>query len=274
MSAILKIADRFELGVFLSQGGMGRVYQGLDTHTGELVAVKYLKPEILADNPDLLTRFVAEGTILSALNHPNIVKFLAMAEADGQHYLVMEYVAGGSLAELLKSPEELGLARSLDIALDLADALTRTHRLNMLHRDLKPTNVLLAADGTPRLTDFGVARWGQSAITQPDQVVGTLAYLSPEALRGEVLDERSDLWAFGVILFEMLTGTHPFPAATAAAQITAILFEPLPDLESLRPDLPVALIDLVNRLLEKHRQRRLFHDRLGARDLGWPGSRA
>jgi predicted ATPase/tetratricopeptide (TPR) repeat protein/tRNA A-37 threonylcarbamoyl transferase component Bud32 len=262
-----RIADRFEIEEYISQGGMGAVYRGLDIHSGQAVAIKRLRAEVVADNPDLIARFEREGEILRALNHPNIVKILATAQAEGQHYLVMEYVGGGSLADLLREQPQLDIRRALDIALDLSDALTRTHRLDVLHRDLKPANVLIAEDGTPRLTDFGVARLGKSDLTGADQMVGTVAYLSPEALNGEPLDERADIWAFGVVLFEMLAGKRPFEGANLAEQIKAILSDPVPDLEALRPDIPVALVDLVYRMLDKDRRQRISSVRLAGAEL-------
>src|SRR5260221_166029 len=261
------IANRFEIGEYISQGGMGTVYRGLDRQTSQAVAIKHLKPDVIADDPDLITRFEREGEILRSLNHPNIVKMLAMAHTDGQHYLIMEYVGGVSLAELLHPQPQLSIRRALDIALDLSDALTRTHRLNILHRDLKPANVLVAEDGTPRLTDFGVARQGKSELTGVDRLVGTAAYLSPQALNGETLDERADSWAFGIMLFEMLAGRRPFEGDTFVSQMKGILTDPIPDLETLRPDLPVALVDLVYRMLEKDRQQRISSVRLVGAEL-------
>jgi predicted ATPase len=261
------VGNRYELTEKIGVGGMGIVYRGSDTQTGQLVAIKELKVDVIQDNPELIARFAREGEILRALNHANIVKLLAMLEDTGKQYLVMEFVAGGSLAEMLSRSKKLDTARVLNIALDLADALTRTHRLNILHRDLKPANVLMAEDGTPRLTDFGVAKWGNSALTLENHLVGTLGYLSPEALNGESLDERSDLWAFGVMMFEMLTGKHPFPAEHFGAQIAAILLNPLPDLEDLSPDSPIALVDLVYRMLEKDRHRRISSARLIGAEL-------
>src|SRR5215813_2838993 len=160
------IANRFELGDFLSQGGMGTVYRGRDAQTGETIAIKQLKPELVDNTSELLQRFIREGEALRTLNHPNIVKLLATAEQDGQQYLVMEYMAGGSLADLLKDQPQLPIPRVMEIALELSDALARAHHLKIIHRDVKPANVLLAPDGTPRLTDFGFARTDESTISQ------------------------------------------------------------------------------------------------------------
>jgi DNA-binding SARP family transcriptional activator len=195
----------------IGSGGMGNVYCGFNRQSGDAVAIKVLKPEIVASNPDIVERFVREGQALRQLNHPNIVKMLSATEQDGQFYLVMEYVAGGSLKDMIGKGEPLPSGRAVDIALDLADALTRAHRLKIIHRDLKPANILLAEDGTPRLTDFGVARMvNSSQLTKSSQILGTIDYLSPEGCEGLPLDERADIWAFGVILYEMLTGEHPF----------------------------------------------------------------
>ena len=233
----------------IGQGAMGAVYRGVDQQTGEPVAIKHLKPELLAANPRQLDRFAREGELLRQLNHPNIVKvYAAIAEA-GQHYIIMEYVQGGSLRDLLDQQPQLPLPRVLSIAIDVADALTRTHRLNIIHRDLKPANVLLAQDGSPRLTDFGLAFLDDGAnLTQSGALVGTLDYIPPEACQGKALDKRMDIWSFGVMLFEMLAGQRPFTGSNLYATITAILTTPTPDLFRFRPDVNDALADLVYRM--------------------------
>jgi predicted ATPase len=160
------------------------------------------------------------------------------------------------------------MARALEIALDLADALTRAHRLGIIHRDLKPANVLLAEDGTPRLTDFGIARVSDSPrLTETGILVGTPDFLSPEACSGRALDERTDIWAFGVLLFEMLTGETPFRGDNLTAKLTAILTQPVPDLGERCPDAPEALVDLVYRMLEKDRGQRIPSVRLVGAEL-------
>jgi serine/threonine protein kinase/tetratricopeptide (TPR) repeat protein len=237
---------------------MGKLYRGQDTQTGEAVAVKALKPEIMDGNPELVARFIREGEALRQLDHPNIVKMLAAVFGDGRHYLIMEYVSGGDLRQLLEREAPLPIPRIIEMGLDLADALTRAHRLDIIHRDLKPANILIAADGTPRLTDFGVAHGvDKERLTGPRTIIGTLDYLSPEVLKGETLDARADIWAFGVLLYEMLVGEPPFAGTNTAALLTAILNQPIPDLEQLRPDIPVALVDLIYRMLEKDRHARI-----------------
>jgi len=263
------IGTRYEIQKQIGVGGMGTVYKGLDAQTNTPVAIKQLKPEVLRADPHQLDRFVREGELLRQLNHPNIVKMLDTIDHDDAHFLVMEYVAGGSLHDVLLKTPQLSAQRILYTALDVADALTRAHRLNVLHRDIKPANVLLDADGTPRLTDFGMARV-QSAnvnITEEGTIVGTLAYLSPEALSGGDVDERSDIWAFGVMLFEMLAGERPFVQSNPAQLITSILSAPIPDLEQIRPDAPVALVDLINRMLKRDIQARIPSVRLIGAEL-------
>lgn len=252
------IGGRFEIGEALGQGGMGMVYHGRDTQSGQAVAIKLLKPELVTSNRELVERFIREGEALRRLNHPNIVKMLASIEENDQRFLVMEYVEGGSLAELLATERQLPVDQVLHIALELADALTRAHHLKIIHRDIKPANVLLAQDGTPRLTDFGIARLDdQSRMTESGLVVGTFAYLSPEACEGRELDARTDIWSFGVMLYEMLTGRKPFQAETTAATITSILMHTPPDLARLRPDTPPTLVALISRMLQKDRDKRL-----------------
>ncbi len=272
MSASPLIANRFEISDpdkdLLGRGGMSDVYRATDTQTGALVAVKALNPEVVARQPEAIQRFVREGEALRQLNHPNIVSMVAAVEEEGRHYLIMEYVEGGSLGDLLEAQRGLPSLRAVEIGLDLADALTRAHRLGILHRDLKPANVLLAEDGTPRLTDFGLAHLVDSPrLTQAGVLMGTVDYLSPEVCQGEPFDDRSDIWAFGVLLYEMLSGELPFGGGSLTAKLTAILTQPIPDLASLCPDAPEALVDLVYRMLEKDREQRIPSVRLVGAEL-------
>ncbi len=278
MSTRQIITDRFEIGDLekdlLGRGGMGEVYRATDTQTGELVAVKALNPEIVAHDPGLLERFAREGQALRRLNHPNIVRMVAAVEEEGRHYLVIEYVGGSSLADVLATQGRLPSGRAIEIALDLADALTRAHRLGIIHRDLKPANVLLAQDGTPRLADFGIAHIQDcSHLTQTGVLVGTVDYLSPEICQGEPPNELSDIWAFGVTLFQMLTAKLPFDGKNMTAKITDILTQPVPDLTKLAPNTPDTLVDLIYRMLEKDSHRRIPSVRLVGAELEaiWKG---
>ena len=256
------IANRFEINDLekdlLGRGGMGMVYRATDHQSGGTVAVKTLSTETLEDELNVLERFKREGEALRQLDHPNIVKYIAAIESNGQHYLVMEYVDGGSLQDLLAKQGHLSNQRAVEIGLDLADALTRAHQLGIIYRDLKPANVLLTRDGAPRLTDFGIAQLADNArLTQTGVLVGTVNYLSPEAVNGGTLDTRTDIWAFGVLLFEMLTGRLPFTGGNLTARISAIIAQAPPDIIQLNPEIPEVLADLIYRMLEKDRQQRI-----------------
>ena len=284
MIASQQIGNRFRIDDLerdvLGRGGMGAVYRATDSHTGEIVAVKVLdqtsevRPEGASE---VFQRFAREGEALRQLNHPNIVRMVAAIEDQGRHYLVMEYVPGGSLRDLMEAARpdrSLSVTRAVQIALELADALTRAHHLGILHRDLKPENVLLAGDGTPRLADFGLARLAASPrLTQSGMLMGTVDYVSPEACQGEAVDERSDIWSFGVMLFEMLAGRVPFGGDTFAARLNAILSLPVPDLGALAPGVPDGLADLVYRMLEKDPCQRIPSVRLVGAELEaiWKG---
>lgn len=252
----------------IGEGGMGAVYRALDTRTDEIVAVKALKESILKHSPEVLDRFVREGEALRQLNHPNIITMREAFEHEGRHYLVMNFIEGGDLRGVLEKEKQLSLTRGLQIALDLADALTRAHRLDIIHRDIKPENVLLADDGIPRLTDFGVARVGANDnITQEGEMMGTISYLSPEGCKGIALDERADIWAFGVLLFEMLAGEKPFPGDNIVTVINSIMQEEPQDIQSLRKDLPEELIDLIYRMLVKDPEGRIPSIRMVGAEL-------
>ena len=257
------IAGKYELGDLIGQGAMGTVYAGRDSLTGLPVAIKMLDRGRVVGNPELVERFRREGEALRQLAHPNIVQLLATDEKEGHHYLVMELVEGGDLLNVLADQPQPPLPQVLSIALDLSDALTRAHRLNILHRDIKPANVLLDGNGRPKLTDFGIARLGaESTLTQHGAVLGTVSYLSPEACQGEPLDERADIWAFGLLLYEMLAGQRPFAKPTSAATLMAILQEPTPDIRTVRQDLPPALTDLLAQMLQKDKNQRIASVRL------------
>ena len=261
----MQIAERYSLGEKLGSGGMGEVFRGTDTQTGRAVAIKHLKPEIATEEG--IERFIREAEILRGLDHPNIVSLLDAVRLDARHYLVMELVAGGSLRDYLLRHTQIPIQQILEIALEVADALARAHHLNIIHRDIKPENILLAEDGTPRLTDFGVAHIAESRITDSGIVLGTFAYVCPEVLNGGEVTPRADIWALGVTLFEMLAHRIPFDGDNLQATITAILTQPIPDLEQLRSDAPLALIDLIYRMLAKNPTERISSVRLVGTEL-------
>jgi tetratricopeptide (TPR) repeat protein len=266
------IANRFTINDtekdLLGRGGMGEVYRATDTQTGETVAVKALDPEILRRDSSLLERFLRESGALRQLNHPNIVHMVSAVEEQGRHYIAMEFVEGGSLRDILASRGSLPASEVVKIALEVADALARAHHLKIIHRDLKPANILIARDGTPRLADFGIAHiQGSSHLTQSGILMGTVDYLSPEMCQGDPPNELSDIWAFGVMLFEMLSGKLPFEGKSMTAKLTSILSQSVPDLTQLAPDTPDALADLIYRMLKKNPQERIPSVRMVGAEL-------
>jgi serine/threonine protein kinase/tetratricopeptide (TPR) repeat protein len=251
------IASRYSVGTKIGSGGMGTVYRGIDTETNAPIAIKILLSEH-ADDAESVERFIREGEVLRRVDHPNIVNMLTTVEENNRRFIIMELVNGGSLQDLLNHEIFLPIKQVVDISLELSDALARAHHLNIIHRDIKPGNVLLAEDGSPRLTDFGIAHITTvSRLTATGQVIGTMPYISPELLKQHPPSVQSDIWAFGVLIFEMLTGKLPFDGDHALSVIHAIASKPPPELESLRPETPDALVDLVYRMLDKNPESRI-----------------
>ena len=251
-----KLNQRYLITAKIGSGAMGDVYRATDSHSGEAVAVKVLDRKLTLD-PEMVERFKREGEALRQLRHRHIVSFVDTFPHEGQQAIVMEYVGGGSLHDLLKRGL-LPVEQTRQIAIDLCDALTSAHRLNIIHRDLKPENVLLALDGTPKLTDFGVARLVSEGtrLTGTGTQIGTPFYMSPEAWQGQRLDAQTDIWSLGVMLWEMLTGDVPFGGDTMAAVMTKVLTAPLPDIKKLRAETPPALVKIVRRMLERDKAKR------------------
>jgi eukaryotic-like serine/threonine-protein kinase len=250
----------------LGAGGMGEVYLARDTRLGREVALKVLPSETARD-PGRLARFEREARALAALNHPNIVTVHAIEEIEGRRVIAMERVAGRPLSALI-GPGGLPLARVLDVAVPVADALAAAHERGVVHRDLKPANVMVGDEGRVKVLDFGLAKWvaGSDGVDSAaptatrsleGAVLGTVPYMAPEQLRGEGVDARSDIFSLGVMLYEMAAGERPFPGATSADLTAAILREEPPPLETARPDLPPRFVRLVARCLEKDPRRRI-----------------
>jgi len=234
----------------LGAGGMGEVYLAEDTALGRQVAVKFLAPKF-AENPDARARFDREARAMAAVSHPNVVTIHQVGETEGRPYLMMEYVEGESLRELLER-EKLPLVQAMDIAMQLASGLARVHERGIAHRDVKPSNVIIDRDGRPRLLDFGLATSREDDdLTRTGEALGTLCYMSPEQAEGRPTDARSDLFSFGVVLYEMLAGKPPFGGDSLAATVRAILFANPEPLRRLRPEVPEALERVVLHLLEK-----------------------
>jgi serine/threonine-protein kinase len=252
------IGERYELGRMLGEGSMGVVYKGKDLETGEDVAVKSLKKDVIEMYPDLVERFSREGDALEKLQAPYIVKLKQIVLEDDGQYLVMEYAPNGSLRGLLKQEHNLPIADVIKTMGAVANALAHAHAQGIVHRDIKPENILLAADWTPRLTDFGVARLGyKSRMTEAGDTLGTFEYLSPEGCNGMTVDERTDIWSLGVVMYESLAGKNPFKKTTLTMTLVAVVMDPSPKLLEDRPETPAPLVELIDRMLIKDREARI-----------------
>jgi len=254
----------FEIVEIIGRGGMGVVYLAHDTKLDRSVAVKSIPAELQASST-AQARFQREAKLLASLNHSNIAVIHEIIEQDeGVSYLVLEYVPGQTLAEqIAKGP--LKLQEALTIALQIAEAVAAAHEHDVIHRDLKPGNIKITPDGRVKVLDFGLAKAvggeavaQQSTVTQPGRVIGTPAYMSPEQARGKPTDKRSDIWSFGCVLYEMLTGRIPFEGETVSDTLANIL-QTEPDLQALPQDTPSNIRVLLRRCLEKDPHRRLQH---------------
>jgi serine/threonine-protein kinase len=259
-----KTLGHYRVGQLLGAGGMGEVYEAEDLQLRRMVALKVL-PGAVAANPERLARFKREARALAALNHPGIVTIYSVDESDGEHFFTMELVEGKTLAACIPAGG-FPIARFFELAIPLADALAAAHGRGIVHRDLKPGNVMVTDDGRVKVLDFGLARIAALpddrgdastlAGTQDGAVLGTLAYISPEQWAGRPADARSDLFALGVMLYEMAAGRHPFPGAGAGAVMLAVMQAAPTGLASLKPGLPPEIVRLIERCLEKEPNRR------------------
>ncbi len=239
----------------IGRGGMGVVYLGVDPRLGRPVAIKAL-PASLAAGAEPIARFDREARILASLSHPGIAAVYGVEDAEGQRYLVLEYLAGENLAsKIARGP--LTIPETVDLGITVAEALAHAHAKGIVHRDVKPANVLFTTDGQAKLSDFGIARLrGGLSLTEPQSILGTPHYMSPEQSRGERTDARSDLFSVGIVLYEALTGVRPFEAERLEAIIHRIQSED-PESPSVRlPGVPVDLERTILRCLEKSPARR------------------
>jgi Tol biopolymer transport system component len=266
----------YEIVSLLGQGGMGEVYLARDTRLGRDVAIKAL-PDAFAHDPERLARFEREARLLASLKHPNIAAIYGLEEADGQRYLVLEYVAGATLAERLAAGP-LPLDEALDVCTQIAAGVEAAHESGVVHRDLKPANVKLTPAGEVKVLDFGLAKSGTAstsdsglnlshsptvavqAATSAGVILGTAAYMSPEQARGRPVDRRTDIWSFGCVLYECLTG-RPLHSGETVSDLIARILEREPDWKALPPATPARLRELIARCLRKDARERL-------RDIG------
>ncbi len=251
----------------LGEGGMGLVYKALDTHLDRFVAIKVLPPEQVAD-PQRKARLVQEAKAVSVLNHPNIVVVHDIASEDGTDFIAMEYVAGKTLGHLI-GPRGLALNETLRYAVQIADALARAHAAGIVHRDLKPSNIMVSDKGLVKVLDFGLAKLTEGpqteqsgaessamSLTGGGMILGTAAYMSPEQAEGLKVDARSDIFSFGSVLYEMLTGERAFRGNSRLSTISSVLRDTPAPLKAVRPDVPAEWDRILGRCLQKDRSAR------------------
>ena len=255
------IAERYELEELVGTGGMSSVYRAHDRLLERDVALKVLHPQFTADT-DYVERFRREARSVARLSHPNIVTVIDRGEQDGRQFIVFEYVRGENLKTLLQRVGPLPEEEAVRLALQIARALGFAHDNGLVHRDVKPQNVLLNGDGQAKVTDFGIARsLDVGGLTQTGTVMGTSDYIAPEQARGSQVDAQSDIYSLGTVLYELLTGEVPFPGDNFVAVAMRHINEPPPSVRERRPDVSPRLDAVIRRAMAKEPR-----DRFGSMD--------
>src|SRR5690348_15366332 len=248
------LGERYQLQDLIGRGGMATIYRGRDLRMDRVVAVKLLR-EVYSTDPKFVTRFQREAKAASSLQHPNIVQVYDYGHSDGNYFIVMELVAGTDLRRYLRSRGVLAVDHAIIIAHDVALGLGAAHRRSIVHRDVKPQNVLVGRDGSIKLTDFGIASLykdiNAERLTTTGMTLGTVQYYAPEQAQGEIVSPAADVYALGIVMYEMLTGRPPFDGDTpVAVAMQHIQDAPRPPRE-LNPNIPPALEEIILRCLEK-----------------------
>jgi serine/threonine-protein kinase len=245
-------ADRYELEELVGTGGMSSVYKAHDTLLERHVALKILHDHY-SDDDEFVERFKREARTVAQLSHPNIVTVIDRGEAGGRQFIVFEYIDGESLKELVVRSGHLSVERALELALEVAHGLAFAHQHGLVHRDVKPQNVLLNGDGRAKVTDFGIARSldVEHGVTQTGTVLGTSNYIAPEQASGQPVDAQTDVYSLGVVLYELLAGDVPFPGENFVSVAMKHVNEPPPNLLDVRRDVPLRVAAAVDRALEK-----------------------
>ena len=251
----MKAVGRYEVIEKLGQGGMGTVYKAFDPLLTRVVAIKVISGQ-LDSQPENRERFFREARSAAQLSHRNIITIHDLGEQDGAPYLAMEYLEGLDLDKRLQNHEALSLAHKIELALSIGEGIAHAHACGVIHRDIKPANVFVTNEGAVKILDFGLARLTSSELTRSAGMVGTVNYMAPEQLRGEKADHRADIFSFGVLLYELLSGRRPFQGDTAASTMYKILHEAPEPLELIDPALTPPLTTVVERSMAKAREDR------------------
>ena len=243
--------DGYRLEEQIGSGGMSTVYRGFDPTRERWVAIKLMHRDISSD-PDQLERFRREARAVASLSHPHVVTVIDFGEDDGTPYIVLEFIEGENLKERIRRLGRLSVAEAVAYAIEVGRALSCAHAERLVHRDVKPQNVLIDQEGRAKVTDFGIARSLEAeGLTAPGRVLGTTDYVAPEQARGHAVTEQSDVYSLGIVLFEMLTGEVPYKAESQVAVAMKHVREPLPDVQRLRPEVSSALAAVVDRATAK-----------------------
>ncbi len=251
-----KINDRYEIIKSIGEGGMANVYLAYDTILDRNVAIKVLRGD-LANDEKFVRRFQREALSASSLSHPNIVAMYDVGEDNGLYYIVMEYVEGKTLKQLLKKRGSLTLSEAIDIMLQLTDGMAHAHDSYIVHRDLKPQNIMIQDDGQIKITDFGIAMaLNSTQLTQTNSVMGSVHYLPPEQAAGKGATIKSDIYSMGIIFYELLTGELPFKGDSAVEIALKQMKEPLPDVHKLNNDIPQSIENTILKSTAKNPKNR------------------
>ena len=262
-----KINDRYQIIKTLGEGGMANVYLAHDTILDRNVAVKVLRGD-LANDEKFVRRFQREALSASSLSHPNIVEMYDVGEDDGQYYIVMEYVDGKTLKQVLKSRGKLSITEVIDIMLQLTDGMAHAHDAYIIHRDIKPQNIMILSNGMIKITDFGVAAsLNSTQLTQTNSVMGTVHYLPPEQAQGKGSTIKSDIYSMGIMMYELLTGLVPYKGDNAVEIALKHLKEPVPSVRKVDPTIPQSIENIIIRATAKNPKNRYTDARSMHEDL-------
>ncbi|MBE0684726.1 MAG: protein kinase, partial [Anaerolineaceae bacterium] len=280
------LSGRYKIEELLGQGGMSAVYKATDPNLRRVVAIKMVHPHLSSD-PSFMRRFEEEAAAIASLRHPNIVQVFDFNTDEDVNYMVMEYVPGETLQARLqrlnKNQRKLSIEDAIQITTNVCDGLNYAHKRGMVHRDVKPANIMLDINNQAVLMDFGIVKIvGSSAHTLTGAVIGTANYMAPEIIRSEPADQRSDIYSLGITLFEMLSGKPPFEADSAMTIMLMHLNDPIPDIRTIRDDLPEELTQIIKKTLEKDRNNRFqtvddlvkalrkFQHQMETEEIKWP----